>query len=840
MSTPNRSLSKGTLGLKFMNRVQPKPLISVDETPTPAAAPVASTSGTSIRASAKVTNGKASVKAEKVANKMEGVEQKPAIAAPAKVAPSSSTRQIIREGSLLSFPLLSASTSTSSSSSYSYSSMPMTSSVISGRRSFGGANADIERLNNPTLPPPVPTAPESEKTDKKKRKKVERDELPLNVRQNSTSNKGSFQDNSDKISLGGGGGGSSFKREEESEGSASKKQRIGLPQGQFAKPKGFEGAKRGGGARGGGITGKGRGREPEPVWGKQGTERAWDAGKEESEDEFEEEDSDSDSDEDDSDDEDVAELLVAKSDKSRGEKAKFNKSVGNLFKQAKEPSAKDRAIADAEMAWDDEETSRKGPVAKAADGKKKKNGKKQQNPSTCKNVCCPFLASGHKEREHSETLNDMSYFASSQSQSSFATQDPVVVVSPSAAQSVHASSSRKSNLPLTLEHLNNLTAKARKSHASSRAWADTFGRPIVAATSSLVKHRLLTIQQAEVTLFGAMPWSSQQLVVRFLEENGHPGAKDNRRLGWRPAKWMLHCLLDVNIRVRKADLELPKSIAMVGIESTPSPVVSTLAADELVRKRAEAAVRRVNEARWARQRLHFLAPIQYSKVNSFDHSKAILLDALATPSRHQFHQIVALTAIVRNAAGAQRKSTHPYGTRFIEELGRSEVDEPRRSWRELPFPVPFTGSNGTPLASEVIARRRAEEMPGNVYKDLVSLANALLSSAANRSNSRPLSPSTSSSIPPAVCSSCPREKSLHTLNRNSHSPSFSLLAPACQKSIQSQLQTGLPTSDDSLDSLTPTQELLAIAPKALEAERASGCPSFVPTLEVEPASTCIS
>jgi hypothetical protein len=61
---------------------------------------------------------------------------------------SHSSRRVIHEGSLLSFPLLSSFSSTpkASSSSYAhtYSSMPMTSSVVSGRRSFGGANAEIE------------------------------------------------------------------------------------------------------------------------------------------------------------------------------------------------------------------------------------------------------------------------------------------------------------------------------------------------------------------------------------------------------------------------------------------------------------------------------------------------------------------------------------------------------------------------------------------------------------------------------------------------------------------------------------------------------------------------
>lgn len=59
---------------------------------------------------------------------------------------SHSTRpRVIHEGSLLSFPLLaSTSTSFTSSSTSSYSSMPLTSTLVSGRRSFGGANVEIE------------------------------------------------------------------------------------------------------------------------------------------------------------------------------------------------------------------------------------------------------------------------------------------------------------------------------------------------------------------------------------------------------------------------------------------------------------------------------------------------------------------------------------------------------------------------------------------------------------------------------------------------------------------------------------------------------------------------
>lgn len=292
---------------------------------------------------------------------------------------STGPRQIVREGSLLSFPLLSA--SSSASTSYSYSSMPMTSSVISGRRSFGGANEEIEvsrsqsaaqaelttprrqRLNNPTLPPPPSTTtPTDDASQKKKRKKVERDELPLNVRQqpsaSSGKGKGSFQANSDKIDLGGGGSGSS---------GFPKKQRTQLRQGQFAKPRGFDGAKRGAGA---GVKGK-RGSDVEPVWGKQGDAREWDVGKDETED-----DSDAFEDGSDSDSDDVADLLVTSAHgKSRGDRAKFEDAVGSLFEQAKEPSGADRAIEEAEMQWDD---GGAGPAVATKGPERKKRRKDQR------------------------------------------------------------------------------------------------------------------------------------------------------------------------------------------------------------------------------------------------------------------------------------------------------------------------------------------------------------------------------------------------------------------------------------------------------------------------------
>lgn len=190
----------------------------------------------------------------------------------------------------------------------------------------------------------------------KKKKRKKGDELPLNVRQQpaaySSKGKGSFQANSDKIDLGGSGG-SIF----------SKKQRTELSSSQFAKPRGFEGAKRGVAS----AKGK-RGEDVEPAWGKQGDPRAWDAGKMDSSEDSDAFDDDSDS----SDSDDVAHLLVTSAaEKSRGDRAKFADAVGSLFERAKEPSGADLAIETAEMQWDEGGTGTKA-AAKGSDKRKRR------------------------------------------------------------------------------------------------------------------------------------------------------------------------------------------------------------------------------------------------------------------------------------------------------------------------------------------------------------------------------------------------------------------------------------------------------------------------------------
>lgn len=162
----------------------------------------------------------------------------------------SSSRHIIQESSLLSFPILSSYGSPSSSSSAShsalsaYSSMPLSSFTVSGRRSFGGANAEIERLNNPNAAEQQDGAEGAAARDKetasqrKKRKAAEREGATVTGRRMNVN-----------TPRGAGVGAAAAGRSREEEGSAGKKQKFaGSGSGReagggFAKPGGFEGAR---------------------------------------------------------------------------------------------------------------------------------------------------------------------------------------------------------------------------------------------------------------------------------------------------------------------------------------------------------------------------------------------------------------------------------------------------------------------------------------------------------------------------------------------------------------------------------------------------------------------
>ncbi|BGP49958.1 hypothetical protein JCM10450v2_005863 [Rhodotorula kratochvilovae] len=271
---PPKQLSKGTMGLKFMNRAIPAQ--------PPAATSLPGTTASSAPSSARAT---------------------PAPAAGAsKSTTKAAARTVIHESSLLSFPLLStlstrASTSTSTaftSTSATYSSMPLTAGAISGRRSYGGANVEIEKLNDPSShQAPAASSTAESKSALKKRQKAERDAAPVSVRRSGGSTLSSaktgkrtaaldkesseggkrrrtgefdademtgdlqWDGGEDTVSLAGAGGA----------GGASKE--------GFARPAGFEGARSKGKGRAaaGGAAGEGH------VWGKQGEMREWDEDK---------------------------------------------------------------------------------------------------------------------------------------------------------------------------------------------------------------------------------------------------------------------------------------------------------------------------------------------------------------------------------------------------------------------------------------------------------------------------------------------------------------------------------------------------------------------------------
>ena len=114
------------------------------------------------------------------------------------------------------------------------------------------------------------------------------------------------------------------------------------------------------------------------MWGKQGDARAWDAGKGDEEEEAEEEeDEDSVGSDDSSDDDDVADLLVSRPAKSRGDRAKFEVAVGSMFKQAKEPAGADRAVEEVEMQWDDEGGANMAGGAKSSSKEKRRKDRRK-------------------------------------------------------------------------------------------------------------------------------------------------------------------------------------------------------------------------------------------------------------------------------------------------------------------------------------------------------------------------------------------------------------------------------------------------------------------------------
>lgn len=170
--------------------------------------------------------------------------------------------------------------------------MPLTSSTISGRRSFGGANIEIEKLNDPSShQAPQTTTGIDDKDGKKsssnKKKKQNKNE-PISTRrtdqrtkrsETSERERGDIQVGGEKkkrrISEEGGGGdvhmGSAWEGGEDEVSFSTG--------GGFKKPGGFEGAKTGSSTKG---KGKGKGAsntlmDPDShKWGKRGDVREWD------------------------------------------------------------------------------------------------------------------------------------------------------------------------------------------------------------------------------------------------------------------------------------------------------------------------------------------------------------------------------------------------------------------------------------------------------------------------------------------------------------------------------------------------------------------------------------
>ncbi|BGP56742.1 hypothetical protein JCM8202_004486 [Rhodotorula sphaerocarpa] len=201
-------LSKGTLGLKFMNRQAPAqpPSASAAASTAAGASPASSTAASkSTPAPAQPASaGKASTQAKneskatstgkREAGKEAAGQSSRPVAAPTAEwnKPSKSTAgsgpAVVHENSLLAFPLLSGLKTPSSSRSaaptdhhmaMAFSSMPLTSAAVSGRRSFGGANIEIEKLNDPSSHREPVAGEEGKGSSSRRAKRADRDAAPV-------------------------------------------------------------------------------------------------------------------------------------------------------------------------------------------------------------------------------------------------------------------------------------------------------------------------------------------------------------------------------------------------------------------------------------------------------------------------------------------------------------------------------------------------------------------------------------------------------------------------------------------------------------------------------------
>ncbi|GAA5851673.1 hypothetical protein JCM9279_002542 [Rhodotorula babjevae] len=330
---PKQQLSKGTLGLKFMNRVVPSSPASAPPPPPPPLAaaqqpPAATAQRTKPAPTAATSTSSAPTK---LATSRTKVAPDSAPAPPARPQAGDDddwsrrtvggTRTVIHESSLLSFPLLatlssraststSTSTSTFTSTNVTYSSMPLTAGAIPGRRSYGGANVEIEKLNDPSSHQAPPATAES-KSALKKRQKAERDAETVPVRRSATGGgstlssaktgkrTAALEAERRGIVAGEGEGGEGTKRRRtgdlevptwdggEDEVALGGGGGTGAGAGGFARPAGFEGARATGKGKGKGRAGAGAGAGDallrddgeEHRWGARGETRAWDEDK---------------------------------------------------------------------------------------------------------------------------------------------------------------------------------------------------------------------------------------------------------------------------------------------------------------------------------------------------------------------------------------------------------------------------------------------------------------------------------------------------------------------------------------------------------------------------------
>ncbi|GEM10189.1 hypothetical protein Rt10032_c10g4206 [Rhodotorula toruloides] len=306
-------LSASTRGLKFMNRAQgggPAPFAA----PAPAPSAPIPSAGTGAKGvePPKVSGSRRTGAGQAVAMKEEQVvdEVKKGFEegwAGRRVAGSSGRPAIIQESSLLSFPLLSplstkesAITTTFTGTTATYSSMPLTSSTVSGRRSYGGANVEIEKLNDPSSHQPTADSPSSSSASKPRRPKADRAAAIVPVRRSGSSSvlssskagkrtaaldegeggkKRRKTEDEEELRAGAGGG---LRCDNGGDGEATAVKGLNA-QGGFARPAGFEGVRKNAAAKG---KGKGRAREGDLMdaegsfkWAKRGEVREWDEGK---------------------------------------------------------------------------------------------------------------------------------------------------------------------------------------------------------------------------------------------------------------------------------------------------------------------------------------------------------------------------------------------------------------------------------------------------------------------------------------------------------------------------------------------------------------------------------